>query len=401
MKLGTRYFKVVLLATLATLAACASDPANLDHASAVRYANYANKANLWLLNFATQETLYPTRWDPLQRPLEPLTESQSLDTQIAIAQLFSSHAGQQTKSARALSNLYQALLFGVKGPSLEFPSTQALYIARSSMTLELQAGLLSSLLLPKQALITPSQEITTQRDEMLVDLISRVERQRSGLRARSNQIDSTVTPLMSEQTLSRALTTLALASQRLDRADLKALAFSLWQEIDVLYPFQSITNQRIESTAWRISAQAQLLSIHDDPELLKSTLKLADQLAKTQDRGDYAGRFWRVKEKRREIGPDAKLDALSTSALAAVLPLVSKHGSSWQYRSLRKALRLGLANLREHQYEVGVVEAFPEPARAVGAVRHRYASPVVHLETTALAALAFKQASELAWAGLL
>ena len=401
MTYGIRYFKIVLLVTLATLAACASDPANLDHASAVRYANYANKANLWLLNFATQETLYPTRWDPLQRALEPLTENQTLDTQIAIAQLFSIHASQQMKSALARSNLYRALLLGVEGASLEFPSTEVLYVASRSMTLEQKAGLLSSLLLPKQSLIPPSREITTQRDEMLTDLISRFEREQSDHQARSTLIDSTVTPFISEQTLSRALTTLALASQGLDRVEIKSLAFSLWQEIDVVYPIHSITNQTIESTAWRVSAQAQLLSIHDDPKLLKSTLKLADQLIKTQDRGDYVGRFWLAKEKGDEIRPNAKLDALSTLALAAVIPLVSKHGSRWQYRAFRKALRLGLTNLREHQYEVGVVEAFPEPARAVGAVRHRYASPVVHLETTALAALAFQRASELAWAGLL
>ena len=62
---------------------------------------------------------------------------------------------------------------------------------------------------------------------------------------------------------------------------------------------------------------------------------------------------------------------------------------------------LALDNLRAHQYDAGGVETFPNPAGTVGAVRFRYDRAVIRIDGVILSAMAFEQASKLAWQGKL
>ena len=123
---------------------------------------------------------------------------------------------------------------------------------------------------------------------------------------------------------------------------------------------------------------------------------LADHFVALQDNELFPGRFW--SPKGPNFGPPNTVrDAQATRTLLTALELAVNLEETRRVKRYRRAVVLALDNLRAHQYEAGGVDTFPNPAAAVGAVRFRYDRSVIRIDGVILSAMAFEQASKLAW----
>ena len=119
-----------------------------------------------------------------------------------------------------------------------------------------------------------------------------------------------------------------------------------------------------------------------------------------QDTDLFPGRFW--SPSGPNFGPPNTVrDAQATRTLLTALDLAVDLEETRRVKRYRRAVMLALENLRAHQYDAGGVETFPNPAGAVGAVRFRYDRSVIRIDGVILSAMAFEEASKLAWQGKL
>ena len=153
-------------------------------------------------------------------------------------------------------------------------------------------------------------------------------------------------------------------------------------------------------TPWLVEALNALNSVRPEQQYRDRIFALADQFVALQDRDLFPGRFWSTKGP--DFGPPNTVrDAQATRTLLTALELAWDIGETGRVRKYRGAVALALDNLRAHQYDAGAVETFPNPAGAVGAVRFRYDRSVIRIDGVILSAMAFEQASKLAWQGKL
>ena len=153
-------------------------------------------------------------------------------------------------------------------------------------------------------------------------------------------------------------------------------------------------------TPWLVEALNALNSVRPEQQYRDRIFALADHFVALQDRGLFPGRFWSAKSP--DFGPPNTVrDAQATRTLLTALELAWDIGETGRVRKYRGAVALALDNLRAHQYDAGAVETLPNPAGAVGAVRFRYDRSVIRIDGVILSAMAFEQASKLAWQGKL
>ena len=153
-------------------------------------------------------------------------------------------------------------------------------------------------------------------------------------------------------------------------------------------------------TPWLIEALSALNTLQPKQSLQERIFDLADHFVALQDTGLFPGRFW--SPKGGDFGPpNIVRDAQATRTLLTALDLAMDLEEKRRVKRYRRAVMLALENLRAHQYDAGGVETFPNPAGAVGGVRFRYDRSVIRIDGVILTAMAFEEASKLAWQGKL
>ena len=153
-------------------------------------------------------------------------------------------------------------------------------------------------------------------------------------------------------------------------------------------------------TPWLVEALGALNSLQPQPKLQNRIFDLADHFVALQDTDLFPGRFW--SPKGPNFGPPNTVrDAQATRTLLTALELAVNLEETRRVKRYRRAVVLALDNLRAHQYDAGGVDTFPNPAGAVGAVRFRYDRSVIRIDGVILSAMAFEEASILAWQGKL
>ena len=148
---------------------------------------------------------------------------------------------------------------------------------------------------------------------------------------------------------------------------------------------------------WYAQALRKRAELLKDPEDWIQLRTIALSLLELQDKKVFPGRFWRPKA--HELGPPNTVrDAQSTRTLMMGLEASLRLSDQRSARRLKKAILLGLENLKAHQYTMGVAEAFRRPNEAIGAVRFRYDESLCRIDSTIFAAEVFEQAARLALA---
>ena len=170
--------------------------------------------------------------------------------------------------------------------------------------------------------------------------------------------------------------------------------------LEETYPSSQRESFHPSQVPWLVEALIKLNDLSPDELITDRIFTLSDRLLDLQDQADFPGRFWLAKGPNYGR-PNIVRDAQSTRVLLMALELALETGDERRVKRYRKGIALGLDNLRAHQYEVGGVEAFPNPAGAVGAVRFRYNNALVRLDGVVFSAMAFEHAARLAWQGKL
>ena len=151
---------------------------------------------------------------------------------------------------------------------------------------------------------------------------------------------------------------------------------------------------------WLAESLVLLNKVQPGSDAVQILFTLTDELFSIQDRRDFPGRFWR--EKGTNYGrPNIVRDAQSTRVLLMALEHALELDEKKRAQRYQRAAALAIENLRAHQYDVGGVEAFPNPGNAVGAVRFRYNDALIRLDGVVFSAMAFEHAAKLAWQGKL
>mgnify|MGYP001187160278 CR=1 FL=1 len=166
------------------------------------------------------------------------------------------------------------------------------------------------------------------------------------------------------------------------------------------YPARDHKSFHPSPTPWLVEALGKMNGLRPQQDLQERIFDLADHFVALQDTEFFPGRFW--SPKGPNFGPPNTVrDAQATRALLTALELAVDLEKTRPAKRYRRALVLALDNLRAHQYDAGGVETFPTPAGAVGAVRFRYDRSVIRIDGVILTAMAFEEASKLAWQGKL
>ena len=153
-------------------------------------------------------------------------------------------------------------------------------------------------------------------------------------------------------------------------------------------------------TPWLVEALSELNRLRPQQKLQERIFDFADHLVALQDTDLFPGRFWSPSGPNFGT-PNTVRDAQATRTLLTALDLAVDLEETRRVKKYRRAVMLALENLRAHQYDAGGVETFPNPAGAVGAVRFRYDRSVIRIDGVILSAMAFEEASKLAWQGKL
>ena len=170
--------------------------------------------------------------------------------------------------------------------------------------------------------------------------------------------------------------------------------------LESAYPAKDNKAFHPSPTPWLVEALSELNRLRPQHKLQERIFDLSDHFVALQDTDLFPGRFWSPKDPN--FGPPNTVrDAQATRTLLTALKLAADLGETRRVKRYRRAVALALENLRAHQYDAGGVETFPNPAGAVGAVRFRYDRSVIRIDGVILSAMAFDEASTLAWQGKL
>jgi hypothetical protein len=149
--------------------------------------------------------------------------------------------------------------------------------------------------------------------------------------------------------------------------------------------------------AFAIAKQFKTLGKKDHVQLL---FFLADRLIDLQADADFPGRFYTPGDARFGA-TNVVRDALSTLVLMEALTIAGQLDDQRLQRKYRKAIWLALDNLTSLQYQYGAVDAFPEPSKAIGALRFQHNDERIRLDGVIFGAEAFDHAARLIEAGFL
>ena len=162
--------------------------------------------------------------------------------------------------------------------------------------------------------------------------------------------------------------------------------------LDIQYPASDKDHFHPTLAPWHALAIAAQYNLNNTSPHLDTLFSIADQLIDLQSDPDFPGRFFT--EKGSDFGkPNVVRDALSTLTLMTSLDIAVELGDRKRQKQYRKAIWLGLDNLRSLQYDHGVVTNFDQPMKAVGALRFRHNDEMIRLDGVVFGAEVFERAA--------
>jgi hypothetical protein len=162
--------------------------------------------------------------------------------------------------------------------------------------------------------------------------------------------------------------------------------------LETQYPTSDKDHFHPTLAPWHALAIAAQYKLTNTSPHLDTLFAIADQLIDLQSDPEFPGRFFT--EKGTDFGkPNVVRDALSTLTLMASLDIAIDLGNRKRQKQYRKAIWLGLDNLRSLQYDHGVVTNFDQPMKAVGALRFRHNDEMIRLDGVVFGAEVFERAA--------
>ena len=376
----------VLFLLASTILSCTSyDP--LGRTLATNSTNWAAKADLWVLSHQEPSGLFPYFFDPEQ--------DQRVGEQHSLGQLIAGHRlailAQSRQKLRAAHERHLAIIEASEVKALQ--GSEFLSIS-SDHSLAAQALYLR--------LLTASPVKSSEKRERAARVARLLQTAWDADDGFPEFVDGTPTRSAFLKRFYTAQAALALIEHFLDTdiAESLRVARAAVNWLEETYPSEQRESFHPSQVPWLLEALVKLNDLTPDELISDRIFMLSDRLLELQDQADFPGRFWLAKGP--DYGrPNTVRDAQSTRVLLMALELALDVGDERRVKRYRRGISLALDNLRAHQYEVGGVEAFPNPSGAVGAVRFRYNNALVRLDGVVFSAMAFEHAARLAWQGKL
>jgi len=380
--------QLILAAVILTLAlvGCANQ-APLGRDSAVNLTNWSAKADVWI--FARQDSngLFPYFYSPVG--------DASIGNQHALGQLIAGYRlATLAQTRQALTSAHQNQFQALNNQWLQEHPLGQIIDFKGDRSLGAQALYLRALI--------ASPVRTEQRAgnvEHFARLIRDAWRRAEGF---PEAIDSTQVSSRFLQRFYTPQAALALLEHHQATGNIESLdiAMSALDWLERTYPSGDDRHFHPSQVPWLAESLVLLNKVRPDSDAVQTLFTLTDELLSIQDRRDFPGRFWQ--EKGTNYGrPNIVRDAQSTRVLLMALEHALDLDDKKRAQRYQRAAASALENLRAHQYDVGGVEAFPNPGNAVGALRFRYNDALIRLDGVVFSAMAFEHAAKLAWQGKL
>ena len=349
------------------------------------YQRYALKADLWLLQAQLDSGLLPYFFLP---STVNNTDNDYLLAQMVAAERFLHLSKKQTRFEAASV----ALIENLASPTADQPLPHQ-EIGPTPRTLgEKAAWLRLQLLLPP----------TESR-------IKQIEKNAEALRSSFNPLLGFPSPndragdsALFMQRYFTGQAALALLRHSIDTGSDKSgdTASAVLNWLDQQYRSGENNNFHPTHVPWHAFAIAEQYRTQGASLYLDTLFSMCDELVSLQADRDFPGRFFNPANP--SFGkPNIVRDALSTLAIMEALIIAAAEDDRRRQKQYRKAVRLSLDNLRAHQYDYGLVGAFDQPRRAIGALRFRYNEERIRIDGVVYGATAFERAAELMRKGIL
>ena len=359
----------------------------LGRGAAVDLTSWSAKADVWI--FARQDSngLFPYFYNPIS--------DASIGSQHALGQLIAGYRlATLAQNRPTLTSAHKSQLQTLTDQWLrEHPLGQIIDF-KGDRSLGAQALYLRALI------ASPVQ--TEQRARMAEHFASLIRHAWRPVEGFPEAIDSTQVSSRFLQRFYTPQAALALlehhqATGNIQSLDIAMLALD-W--LERTYPSGDDRHFHPSQVPWLAESLVLLNKVRPGSDAVQTLFTLTDELLSIQDRRDFPGRFWQ--EKGTNYGrPNIVRDAQSTRVLLMALEHALELDDKKRAERYQRAAASALENLRAHQYDVGGVEAFPNPGNAVGALRFRYNDALIRLDGVVFSAMVFEHAAKLAWQGKL
>jgi len=355
------------------------------HSELVPYQRYALKADLWLLQAQLDSGLLPYFYLP---STEHSPDNDYLLAQMVTAERFLRLSKKQTRFEAAS----QALIENLASPMADRPLPYQ-KVRPTLRTLGEQAAWL------RLQLLLPSNESRSKQIEKDAEALRNSFHPTLGFPSLNDQAGYGALFMQRYFTGHAALALLRHSEATgSGKSDETASAVLNW--LDQRYPSDEKDNFHPTHAPWHAFAIAEQYRIQGASLHLDTLFSVCDELVSLQVDRDFPGRFFNPANP--SFGrPNIVRDALSTIAIMDALVIAVAVNDHRRQKHYRKAIRLSLNNLRAHQYDYGLVGAFDQPRRAIGALRFRYDEERIRLDGVVYGATAFERAAELMRKGIL
>ena len=380
--------QLILAAVILTLAlvGCANQ-APLGRDSAVNLTNWSAKADVWI--FARQDSngLFPYFYSPVA--------DASIGNQHALGQLIAGYRlATLAQTRQALTSAHQNQFQALNNQWLQEHPLGKIIDFKGDRSLGAQALYLRALI---------ASPVRTEQRAGNVEHFARLIR--DGWRRTEGFPEAIDSTQVSSPFLQRFYTpqaALALLEHHQATGNIESLdiAMSALDWLERTYPSGDDRHFHPSQVPWLAESLVLLNKVRPGSDAVQTLFTLTDELLSIQDRRDFPGRFWQ--EKGTNYGrPNIVRDAQSTRVLLMALEHALDLDDKKRALRYQRAAASALENLRAHQYDVGGVEAFPNPGNAVGALRFRYNDALIRLDGVVFSAMVFEHAAKLAWQGKL
>ena len=359
----------------------------LGRGAAVDLTSWSAKADVWI--FARQDSngLFPYFYNPIS--------DASIGSQHALGQLIAGYRlATLAQNRPTLTSAHKSQLQTLTDQWLrEHPLGQIIDF-KGDRSLGAQALYLRALI------ASPVQ--TEQRARMAEHFASLIRHAWRPVEGFPEAIDSTQVSSRFLQRFYTPQAALALLEHYQATGNIESLdiAMSALDWLERTYPSGDDRHFHPSQVPWLAESLVLLNKVRPGSDAVQTLFTLTDELLSIQDRRDFPGRFWQ--EKGTNYGrPNIVRDAQSTRVLLMALEHALELDDKKRAERYQRAAASALENLRAHQYDVGGVEAFPNPGNAVGALRFRYNDALIRLDGVVFSAMVFEHAAKLAWQGKL
>ena len=364
---------------------CSMNQVPSSYSEVAPYQRYALKADLWLLQAQVDSGLLPYFFLP---STAHSPDNDYLLAQMIAAERFLRLSKKQTRFEAASVALIENLAFP---PAVHPLPNQE--IRPAPRTLGEKAAWL------RLQLLLPSTESRSKQIEKNAEALRNSFHPTLGFPPPTNRAGDKAL-FMQRYFTSHAALALLRHSKATDsrKSDETASACLNW--LDQQYPSGEKDNFQPTHVPWHAFAIVEQYRTQGASPHLDTLFSMCDELVSLQADRDFPGRFFNPANPIFG-GPNIVRDALSTLAIMEALVIAAAEGDRRRQKHYSKAVRLSLDNLRAHQYDYGLVGAFEQQRRAIGALRFRYNEERIRLDGVVYGATAFERATELIRQGIL